>query len=125
MLCIVTFFFSQQFLHCLLVLAVLIVHCVFKPYKKEYINVIEAAILLCLLGATLAILDENDIYIGKQTSIVFIILPFVYGLFYTLYLIAFKLYRYTYVIEFKCIPLKYSIMLMFCVVGAHVFFKTL
>ncbi|XP_019853039.1 PREDICTED: uncharacterized protein LOC109582640 [Amphimedon queenslandica] len=80
-------------LHCLMVLVVLTVHCVFKPYKKESINFIEVVILFCLLGATLAILDENDIYIGRTTSIFFITIPFIYALVVFIYYIFAKLYR--------------------------------
>ena len=84
---------SLQLLHCLMVLVVLTVHCVFKPYKKESINFIEVAILFCLLGATLAILDEDDIYIGRRTGIFFITIPFVYALVIFIYYIIVKLYR--------------------------------
>lgn len=86
-------FYSMQLLHCLMVLVVLTVHCIFKPYKKESINFIEVVILFCLLGATLAILDENDIYIERGTSIFFITIPFVYALVVFIYYIFAKLYR--------------------------------
>lgn len=76
-----------------MVLIVLTVHCIFKPYKKDYINGIEVVVLFCLLGATLAILDENDIYIGKTTSVFFIIIPFVYALIFIIYYISVKIYK--------------------------------
>jgi hypothetical protein len=81
------------FLHCVLVLIVLVVHCITKPYKQEYINVIELAILFCVFGATLAILDDNDIYIQRGTSLFFVIIPFIYGLVYTIFLMCYKIFK--------------------------------
>ena len=71
---------------------VLTVHCTVKPYKKSYINVTEALVLFCLFGATIAILDENDIYIGRTVSIVFILIPFIYGVLYLLYKLVKKIF---------------------------------
>ena len=51
------------------------------------VNVIEAAVIFCLFGAALAILDENDIYVQKKTAIAFILLPLLYGLLYVVYLV--------------------------------------
>ena len=73
-------------MHVFLVLFVLSVHCVTKPYVRDFINVIEAAVIFCLFGAALAILDENDIYVQKETAIAFILLPLLYGLLYVVYL---------------------------------------
>ena len=56
-------------MHVFLVLFVLSVHCVTKPYVQDFINMIEAAVIFCLFGVALAILDENDIYVQKETAI--------------------------------------------------------
>ena len=81
-------FFSPQLIHCLLILMCLSIICFVKPYKKAYINISEAAILFCLLGATLAILDDEDVNVGVNTSIVFAILPYIYALVYILYIVG-------------------------------------
>ena len=74
-----------QFVHCLLILLSLGVLCVVKPYKKYHINVMEMLVLLCLFGATVSILDEDDIYIGQKVSAAFISFPFLYGIIFILY----------------------------------------
>ena len=43
---------------------------------------IEAAILGILFLSTVAILDENDIYVGNVISSVLLVIPFVYALVY-------------------------------------------
>ncbi len=58
----------------------LIVICLVQPYKKYHINFMESFIILCLFGATLAILDSEDIYVGPFTSVVFISIPFLYAI---------------------------------------------
>lgn len=78
-------FFLLQMIHCLLIIISLSIVCFVKPYKKAHNNILEALILLCLLGATLAILDDDDVNVGNITSIVFAILPFLYIIIYTLY----------------------------------------
>jgi len=62
------------------ILVVFTVHCVFKPYEKEYINVIEMIILFL---TTISILDEDDLYIGSNVSIVLLCIPFLYALIFT------------------------------------------
>ena len=57
-------------------------HCISKPYEKEYINMIEAVILGILFLSTVAILDESDIYIGKFISSVLLVIPFIYAVIY-------------------------------------------
>ena len=56
-----------------------------KPYKKSHNNVSEAIILLCLFGATLAVLDDDDVHVGARTGVVFAVIPFIYGLSYIFY----------------------------------------
>ena len=75
-----------------MVFIVLTIHCAVKPYKKDYINATEALVLLCLFGVTIAVLDENDIYVGKSVGIFFIVAPFVYGFAYLSYAIIKGLY---------------------------------
>ena len=60
-----------------------------KPYKKYHINVTEMLVLLSLFGATVCLLDENDIYIGPVVSIFFVGFPFLYGVLF----IAFRASR--------------------------------
>lgn len=74
-----------QFIHCLLILVCLCVLCYVKPYKKYHINVTEMLVLLSLFGATVCILDENDLHIGPIVSTVFIAFPFLYGLVFIAY----------------------------------------
>ena len=76
---------SLQVIDAFLVLLVLVIHCAVKPYQKSYINITEALILFCLFGGTIAILDENDIYIGRRVSIFFVLAPFIYGLLFLIY----------------------------------------
>ena len=45
----------------------------------------EMLVLLWLFGATVSILDENDLYVGQKLSAVFVSLPFVYGVVFILY----------------------------------------
>ena len=81
---------SSKFIHCILILLCLTVICAIKPYKKAHVNVMEALMIMALFGATLAILDEQDIYVGPVTSICFIAFPFVFGILFILY----KLFMY-------------------------------
>lgn len=74
-----------QFIHSLFVLLCLGVICVVKPYKKYHINFMEVLVTLCLFGATLALLDENDIYAGSKTSAAFISFPFMYAFAFIAY----------------------------------------
>ena len=59
--------------------------CTVKPYKKYHINVMEVLVTLCLFGATLALLDENDIYVGPNSSVAFIAFPFMYAVVFITY----------------------------------------
>jgi hypothetical protein len=63
--------------------------CFVKPYRKYHINVMEMLILFSLFGATVCILDENDLYIGPTISISFIAFPFIYGILF----VAFRALR--------------------------------
>jgi len=69
-------------MHCLFILVIVTIHCISKPYEKEYINIIEAVILGILFLSTVAILDEDDIYIGKVVSSTLLVIPFIYALVY-------------------------------------------
>ena len=71
-----------KLIDCLIILFTITVHCISKPYEKEYINVIEAAILGILFLSTVAILDRDDIYVGNFISSVLLVIPFVYALVY-------------------------------------------
>lgn len=71
-----------KLIDCLIILFIITVHCISKPYEKEYINVIEAAILGILFLSTVAILDRDDIYVGNFISSVLLVIPFVYALVY-------------------------------------------
>ena len=77
-----------QLIHCLLIAICLAIVCFVKPYKKAHNNISEAIILLCLFGATLAVLDDDDVHVGARTGIAFASLPFIYGLLYILYRIG-------------------------------------
>ena len=66
-------------------LAVLIVHLFTKPYKKEYINIIEAAILLNLLLVTGAFLDPSSNQVPFEFGVFLAVLPFVYATGYVMY----------------------------------------
>ncbi|XP_065897695.1 uncharacterized protein [Dysidea avara] len=83
---IVTVFMATQLPSSLIlsvfILVVFTVHCVSKPYEKEYINVIEMIILGLLFLTTIAILDADDIYIGRGVGIVLLCIPFLYALIF-------------------------------------------
>ncbi|XP_065897690.1 uncharacterized protein [Dysidea avara] len=66
----------------LIILGVVTVHCIAKPYDKEYINIIETIILGLLFLSTIAILDEDDLYIGRVVSITLLCIPFLYALIF-------------------------------------------
>ena len=68
--------------------------CVVKPYKKYHINVVEVLIILSLLGATVALLDDQDIYLGQITSACFVSFPFVYGGAFIVYRVSRRLAMY-------------------------------
>lgn len=87
-------FYIPQLIHSLLILMCLLIVCFIKPYKKAYINISEAIILFCLFGATLAILDDEDVNIGVNTSIVFAVLPYIYALIYIVYRVGRTLGKY-------------------------------
>ena len=60
-------------------LVVLIVHLFTKPYCKEHINIIEAAILLNLLIVTGAFLDPYNVQVPEAISTILVLLPYVYA----------------------------------------------
>ena len=74
--------FILQLIQSVFILVVFTVHCVSKPYEKEYINVIEMIILGLLFLTTIAILDADDIYIGRGVGIVLLCIPFLYALIF-------------------------------------------
>ena len=78
-------YFPLQLIHCILATLCLGIVCFVKPYKKTHKNISEAIILLCLIGAILPILDDNDMHIGAKAGMAFAILPFIYGVVYILY----------------------------------------
>ena len=61
-------------------LGVLIVQLFTKPYSQEYINIIEAAILLNLLLVTGAFLDPSNVQVPEAVRIILVVLPFIYAL---------------------------------------------
>ncbi len=77
--------FILQFVDCVFIMVCLFVICLVQPYKKYHINFMESVIILCLFGATLAILDNEDIYVGPITSACFIALPYLYAIVFILY----------------------------------------
>lgn len=82
--------FSPQFFFSLAALMTLIVHLFTKPFEKNYINVIEAAILLNLLMVTVAFLDPANSPVPFQFSTFLVILPYVYAACYIFYSIIGK-----------------------------------
>lgn len=80
-----------QFIHCLLIVLCLCVLCYVKPYKKYHINVAEMLVLLSLFGATVSILDENDLHIGPIVSTSCIAFPFIYGILFITFRAARKI----------------------------------
>lgn len=59
---------------------VLIVHILVKPYEKEYINIIEALILLDLVMVTGAFLDPTLNTVSLVVGYTLVFLPFLYAL---------------------------------------------
>ena len=72
----------------------LVIICFVKPYKKLHNNISEALIILCLFGATLAILDDDDVHVGTTAGIVLSVLPFLYGLLFIGYVVVRKLWQH-------------------------------
>ena len=66
----------------------LVVHCLSKPYEKKWINVVEALILLDLFVATAAILQQQDRYITHGLIVLLVLLPFIYAIPMTAYLLG-------------------------------------
>ena len=82
-----------QFFMSLAALVVLIIHLFTKPYKKMYINVIEAAILLDLLMVTAAFLDPpSSSPVPQWFSIILLMLPYTYAVIFIGYKIAVRLW---------------------------------
>ena len=71
-------------------LSVLLVHIFSKPYENEYINIIEAAILLDLLMVTGAFLDPSSDDSLRYFGYVLVFLPYVYAIGY----IAWTTFKY-------------------------------
>ena len=74
-----------QFFMSLAALVVLIVHLFTKPYKNEYINIIEAIILLDLLLTTGAFLDPSSEQVPFGLGVFVAVLPYVYAVGCILY----------------------------------------
>lgn len=66
-------------------LAILIVHLFTKPFEKNYINIIEAAILLNLLMVTAAFLDPSNSPVPQWFGLTLVVLPFIYAVVFLLY----------------------------------------
>ena len=66
-------------------LGVLIVQLFTKPYSQEYINIIEAAILLNLLLVTGAFLDPSNVQVPEAVRIILVVLPYIYALGFLLW----------------------------------------
>ena len=58
-------------------LGVLIVQPFTKPYSQEYINIIEAAILLLV---TNTFLEPSNVQVPKAVRIILVVLPFICAL---------------------------------------------
>ena len=69
-------------------LGVLIVQLFTKPYSQEYINIIEAAILLNLVLVTGAFLDPSSIQVPEAVRIILVFLPFIYALGFLLWAVG-------------------------------------
>ena len=66
----------------------LVLHFVVLPYEKKWINIAEGLILVNLFIATVAILQRDDPYFPVWLIVVVILLPFVYGIIISIYLIS-------------------------------------
>ena len=77
-----------QFFMSIAALIVMIVHVFIKPYKKEYINIIEAAILLDLLLVTGAFLDPSSEQVPDWFAYILVFLPYIYCIGYFCWLIG-------------------------------------
>ena len=83
------------FIHCVVSLLCLLIVCIVQPYKKSYINVIEAFTLLCLFCSTIALLDDEDIYVNGISilGVIFTCLPFCFASLYIIALLAFYIWK--------------------------------
>ncbi|XP_019851702.1 PREDICTED: uncharacterized protein LOC109581757 [Amphimedon queenslandica] len=77
------------FIMSLAALVVLIVHIIVKPFEKEYINVIEALILLDLVLVTGAFLSPDPNSPAITIGYIFMFLPYLYCIGYVIYRIGF------------------------------------
>ncbi len=77
-----------QFFMSIAALVVMIVHVFTKPYKKEYINIIEAAILLDLLLVTGAFLDPSSEQVPDWFAYILVFLPYIFCIGYICWLIG-------------------------------------
>ena len=65
-----------------------IVLCQSQPYEKKWINYAEGLLLADLFFATVAILQPYDPYVGRVLTSLFVLVPYLYAIPVTLYLIG-------------------------------------
>ena len=94
-----------QFIMSLVALLVLLIHVFTKPFKKMYINVIEAAILLNLLMVTAAFLDPSNSPLSFQFSTILVLLPYFYAVGYVICRIGYMIWWVNHLaLVTKCLP---------------------
>ena len=68
-------------------LIVFVIHILTKPYVKEYINIIEAFILLDIMLVAGAFIDLESDIVTPVIGYIFMFIPYLYFLVYICYFI--------------------------------------
>ena len=63
-------------------MAILLVHVLAKPYKRNITNIIETLILIDLVAVTITFIDPTDQPMPQELRILLLILPYIYALLY-------------------------------------------
>ena len=74
--------FFLQLLMSLVAMAILLVHVLAKPYKRNITNIIETLILIDLVAVTITFIDPKDQPMPQEFRILLLILPYIYALLY-------------------------------------------
>lgn len=87
----------------MLIILCLFVLCIFKPYQKYYINVVEGLLILCLLGTTLSIYDDDDVYYGRKSTIISLSIAMAFAFFFVTYYILRAILKYSWYVIYLLI----------------------
>eukprot|EP00731_Ephydatia_muelleri_P012526 Em0006g1420a len=76
---------NTLFAYAVLILLILLVSSIVKPYKDAHVNVIELLIILCLFVVTVIVFRNTDPYVTIYIERSFALAPYFYVLFYIIW----------------------------------------